>query len=155
MIRSNNFTSIGVFILIFFTNSCNELWGDHKLGNNFSLLEGDKIQDRVIVYCAPAEAETCTGGTFVVPTYKRHMISGNYAEYVDIAKSNKKYIIVKTVSNMNDEKYFYIIDKEFSLKNLNCDSINCDSIIQAHVIGPMDSVSFQSKRTAINLNLSF
>src|SRR5688572_26018091 len=84
--------------LILVTFSCRQMWGDNDLGDNFSLLEGDKIHDRVIVYCSARSAGACIAGTFIVPIYSRHMDSnGRYAEYVETAKANDKFIIARTL----------------------------------------------------------
>ena len=101
--------------ILFFITSCNcwkEMWGDHPLGNNLSLLEGDRKEDRIIVYCSGRDAGACHGGIFVVPTYARHMDrSGNYAEYVETVKSNEKWVIVKT--HRIEEGQLLVYQQEF------------------------------------------
>ena len=67
------------------------MWGDNNLGDNFSLLDGDKIEDRVIVYCSGRSAGGCVAGTPIVPVYSRHIDKdGHFAEYVETAKANDK-----------------------------------------------------------------
>ncbi|MGB3131997.1 MAG: hypothetical protein WBB26_10010 [Saprospiraceae bacterium] len=130
------------------------MWGDNDLGNNFSLLEGDTVEDRVIVYCSGRSAGACTGGTFIVPVYSRHMDStGQYAEYVETAKSNADYIVAKTLLVKDKTTNYWIINKDFSI--VNCDKINCDSLIQSHVIGPIDKDKFQKKTSELKINLNF
>ncbi len=146
---------IGVFTFIISAISCREFFGDHPLGNNFSLLDGDKKEDRIIVYCAGNEENECNGGIFVIPRYRDHMLNGKYAEYVETAKSNNDWIIAKSFQmNYRQEKY-WIINKNFNIKNLDCDKTNCDSIIQSHVIGPLNINEFQEKIKKFRIDLSF
>jgi hypothetical protein len=146
--------------LLIFTTSflfCNcgrYAWGDNDLGDNFSLLEGDRIEDRIIVYCNGRSGGACMAGTYIVPVYSRHMdSSGHYAEYVETAKSNRDFIIAKTLQVKDKRANYWIIDKGFSIDN--CDKINCDSIIQSHVFGPLDKIEFQLKASELKLNLKF
>jgi hypothetical protein len=130
------------------------MWGDNDLGDNFSLLEGDRMEDRLIVYCDGRSAGACTTGTPIVPVYSRHMDSaGRYAEYVETAKSNDNFIIAKTLQVMDKRANYWIIDKNFSIDN--CDKINCDSIIQSHVFGPLDKNEFQKKIAELKLIIKF
>lgn len=130
------------------------MWGDNDLGNNFSLLKGDRIEDRIIVYCTGRSARACVAGTFIVPIYSRHMDStGRYAEYVETAKSNDDFIIARTLHINDKKKNYWIISKNFSLDN--CDKINCDSIIQSNVIGPLDYSQFKTKQIELGINLQF
>ena len=70
--------------------SCNSLWGDHRLGKNISLLEGDRREDRVIVYCLHEEGN-CNSGIYLLPTYERHYDNGKYAEYIEEVRSNHQH----------------------------------------------------------------
>lgn len=125
---------------------------DNDLGNNFSLLEGDKTEDRIIVLCNGRSAGTCYTGTPVVPIYSRHMdSSGHYAEYVEIAKSNNDFIVAKTLQIKAKRVNYWIINKSFSIDN--CDKINCDSIIQLHVLGPFEHNEFQRKASELKIKL--
>jgi hypothetical protein len=66
-----------VFASVVFLPSCdswNTMWGDHSLGNNLSLLDGDKEQDRVIVFCLGRSAGACSGGIYVVPSYEHQLL---------------------------------------------------------------------------------
>src|SRR4030095_6232981 len=111
-----------IFISFLLCN-CRQMWGDNDLGDNFSLLEGDRTEDRVIVYCSGRSAGACTGGTFIVPSYSRHMdAAGHYAEYVKAAKSNDDFIIAKTNQIKNKKINYWIINKDFTIRN--CDNIN-------------------------------
>ena len=130
------------------------MWGDNDLGDNFSLLEGDKVQDRVIVYCSGRSSGACFGGTPIVPTYYGQFDeNGHYAEYVENAKSNNKFIIAQTLKLKYKEKNYWIISKDMKIEN--CEKINCDSIIQSHVLGPMDSSEFQTKISELHIDLKF
>lgn len=143
-----------LLIAIFSTISCRQMWGDNDLGDNFSLLEGDRIEDRIIVYCSGRSAGACIAGTFIVPIYSRHMDStGRYAEYVETAKSNDDFIIARTLHINDKKKNYWVISKNFSLDN--CDKMNCDSIIQSNVIGPLDYSQFKTKQIDLGINLQF
>jgi len=137
-----------ITIVIFF--SCNRLWGDHPLGNNFSLLKGDCKEDMVIVFCSKGRG-ICQGGIFVVPTYERHMLNGNYAEYVEDAEANKRWIVAKTFQIIERKQYYWIIDKD----NIDCEKNYCDSIIQSHVTGPLNLNDFKGKVRALNIDIEF
>jgi len=130
------------------------MWGDNDLGSNFSLLEGDRIEDRVIVYCTGRSDSVCYAGTFIVPIYSRHMDStGKYAEYAETAKSNDDFIIARTLHIKDKKQNYWIISKDFSLDN--CDKTNCESIIQSNVIGPLDYSHFKTKQIELGINLQF
>lgn len=145
------------FALVNSTISCREMWGDHPLGNNLSLLEGDTKEDRIIVYCTGRSGGACISGIPVVPTYKRHYDSSgqNYAEYVEEATSNKKWVIAKTFQIKEKKENYWIISKNFNIENLDCAKVNCDSILQSHVIGPLDSAGFENKKKILNISLDF
>ncbi len=137
-----------------FSNCGRQAWGDNDLGDNFSLLEGDRIEDRIIVYCSGRSGGACMAGTYIVPVYSRHMDSaGHYAEYVETAKSNEDFIVAKTLQVKDKTANYWIIDKGFSINN--CDKMNCDSLIQSHVIGPLDKNEFQKKTSELKLGLTF
>lgn len=130
------------------------MWGDNDLGDNFSLLEGDRTEDRVIVYCSGRSVGACIAGTFIVPSYLRHMdTNGHYAEYVETAKSNDDFIIAKTNQIKDKKANYWIINKDLEIAN--CDNIDCDSIIQSHVLGPLDQSEFQIKTSELKINLKF
>jgi hypothetical protein len=146
-------------VVSIFITSCNwwkEIWGDHPLGNNLSLLDGDKKEDRVIVYCSGKSAGTCDGGIFVVPTYERHFDgSGKYVEYVEMAQSNKEWVIVKTHRTKEKKDNYWFISKKFIIEDTDCTKFNCDSILQSHVMGPFDHSQFIEKRHSLKIELSF
>ncbi len=154
--QKNVFTGSCIFfILTFLIVSCNEMWGDHSLGNNFNLLEGDRTEDRLIVYCTGKSAGACKGGIPVIPTYARHYDDkGRYAEYVETAKSSGNWILAKSIQIKNKKENYWIISKNFDIENLNCDKINCDSIIQSHVTGPLSIIDFQKKIKELNMSIS-
>ena len=133
--------------------SCSGMLGDHSLGNNLSLLEGDRMEDKVIVYCSAKSVGVCKSGIYVVPTYERHYRDGNYAEYVEEAKSNGDWVIAKSVQIEDKKENYWIISKDFNLDN--CDKTNCDSIIQSNVIGPLDYSQFKTKQIELGINLQF
>ena len=130
------------------------MWGDHQLGNHLSLLEGDRKEDRIIVYCT--NGGTCYGGIPVVPTYNRQFDEkGRYAEYVQSAVSNKNWVIAETIQIKNNQKNYWIIKKAFDIEDADCKIINCDSIIQSYVTGPLSILEFQAETKKLNIDLSF
>lgn len=117
MVRHNSFS---IFIALIFSSCWQQIWGDNVLGDNFSLLEGDRIEDRLIVLCSGRSAGACYAGTPIVPIYSRHMDSnGHYAEYVETAKSNKDFIVAKTLQVKDKRENYWIINIGFSIDN--CD----------------------------------
>lgn len=142
----------------FLITSCNwwkEAWGDHSLGNNLSLLEGDKEEDRIIVFCSGESAGACQGGISVVPTYSKHMDRGKYAEYVETAKANEKWVIVKTHRIEEKKDNYWLINKNFNIENIDCDKVDCDSLLQTYVTGPLDYSRFIEKKDSLKIDLSF
>jgi len=137
---------------LFFTASCNE-WYNHPLGNNLSLWEGDTKEDRIIVYCEG----NCQGGIYVIPTYERHFDSSkqHYAEYVEEATSNKKWVIAKTLRIKEKQENYWIISKDFDMEQADCAKVKCDSFLQSHVTGPLSLTEFRNKVTALNIDLHF
>jgi putative component of membrane protein insertase Oxa1/YidC/SpoIIIJ protein YidD len=137
-------------LFVFFTTSCNE-WYNHPLGNHLSLWEGDTKEDRTIVYCEGG----CHAGIDVVPTYERRFDSSkqHYAEYVETATSNKKWVLVKTLQIKEKQENYWIISKDFSIENLDCSKSNCDSIIQSHVIGPLNYSNLQKEIRGLKIDL--
>jgi len=126
-----------------------------NLGNKFTLFEGDKLEDRVIVYCTGYSFLACKSGIYVVPTYEKHYDEkGNYTEYVSTAKSDDKWIIAKTVQVKDNKENYWIIEK-FSLDDIDCWNVNCDSIIQSHVIGALEFIEFCNKTKELGITLEF
>jgi hypothetical protein len=140
-----------IFTMFYFV-SCNE-WYNHPLGNHLSLWDGDTKEDRIIVYCEGR----CYGGIYVVPTYARHYDSSGqkYAEYVEEATSNKRWVIVKTYQIQEKKENYWLISKDFNIENLDCAKANCDSILQSHVTGPLSLSEFRSKLQTLNVDLDF
>lgn len=142
-----------LFVSLFLSSCGRQAWGDNDLGDNFSLLEGDRTEERVIVYCSGRSGGACMAGTFIVPSYSRHMDSGHYAEYVETAKSSDDFIIARTNQVKDKKVNYWIINKDFKIAN--CDIINCGSIIQSHVLGPLDQSEFQKKTSELKIDLTF
>jgi len=138
-----------------FISSCDwwsGIWGNHPLGSHLSLWDGDKKEDRAIVYCEG----NCHGGILVVPIYSRQFDEkGNYAEYVETVASNKKWIIVKTYQIREKKENYWIISKDFDITNLDCSKANCDSILQSYVTGPLNLTDFKIKLETLNIDLRF
>lgn len=141
-------------VILFVLYSCKT---NNNLGNNFYLLEGDRKEDRVIVFCSNKNGIGCDGGLYVVPSYKNHFDSkGNYSEYVLSAKSDKNWIIVETeMVNEKTERY-WLVNKHFYMDKNKCDQIDCNSLIQEHVLGPFTHVELLShlKEYKIMINQS-
>jgi len=147
--------NISIFMMVaalaFSLSSCNycKLFGDNKLGDNFSLLEGDKTEDNIIVYCIGNKNGCCVGGIPVIPSEEDSL-----TKYVLAAKSNNLWIIVKTMSKNNSEK-FWIINKNFSKKFEYDDGGKFYSLIQSNVLGPMNLSKFELKIDSLKINLHF
>jgi hypothetical protein len=150
---NNRFHYIVLLVSIFLIAFCSRISGEYSLGNNLSLWDNDKEEERVIVYCEG----NCNGGMYVVPTYQRHYDSTkqHYAEYVKEAKSNEQWAIAKTLQVQEKQEKYYIINKDFDILGLDCAKSNCDSILQSHVTGPLNLTEFENKRKALNIGLEF
>ncbi|GAB3433083.1 hypothetical protein [Niabella aquatica] len=149
-----------VIIVLFalFTTSCNwwsDIWGNHQLGSHLSLWEGDRKEDRVIAYCTSQSGGACVSGIYVVPSAERNMVNGKYAEYVEEATSNKKWVIAKTLQIKDNKENYYIISKDFNIEGADCAKANCDSILQSHVTGPLSLSEFENKKKALNIGMDF
>lgn len=134
--------------LAFLFSSCNfwcKLWGDVNLGDNFSLMLGDNHEDRLLIYCSGRSGGCCHAGTPVIPS--RNDMN---TKYVDDAVNNDKWIIVRAI-NFDNTKSYFIIDKEFSISDKESE----DSIIQAHVIGPMNPNDYSHKVDSLKIGLEF
>lgn len=137
-----------ISLFVFF--GCNS----EKLGGNLTIFEGDKLEDRVIVYCTGYSFGSCKAGIYVLPTYEKHYDEkGNYAEYVETANSNEKWIVAKTIRINENKENYWIISKDFSLENVDCNKVNCDSIIQSHVIGAFNYQEFTAMKKELGINL--
>lgn len=141
---------LALFTFMLFFCSCNlcSLFGSYNLGNQFVLLDGDKMEDRMIVYNTTKEG-CCHSGIPIIPSRL-----DTVTKYVHTALSNKEWIIARAITNEKQESY-WIVNKNFSVDVSNCEKINCDSIIQSHVIGPLDFKSFKKKIRELNIELSF
>ena len=142
-----------LYLILFLLGSCNAISGEYSLGNHLSLWDNDKNEERIIVYC---EGD-CNGGIYVVPTYERHYDSDkqHVAEYVEKATSNKKWVIAKTIRVKEKMEAYYIINKDFDITGVDCAKANCDSILQSHVIGPMNIIVFKKEKNRLNITLDF
>ncbi len=141
------------FFLVFcfvYLDSCNlcALFGAHDLGDNFVLLEGDHVSDRIIVFCTTPSG-CCDAGIPVIPS--RANTYGK--EYVVAANSDERWIVVRTQTLNSESESFWIVDKNFDLNLDDCGKINCDSIIQSHVLGPLDLNSLQERKKELGIGL--
>ncbi len=145
-------SKIACICFLFFASSCDGLF-QTRLGEHLSFWNGDKTEENIIVYC---EGD-CNGGIYVAPTYARHYDSTGryYAEYVEDVRSNKQWVIAKTLRIKENVEYYWIISKDLDLTNVNCSNVNCDSIIKQHVTGPLILDEFNGKLRTLNINLKF
>jgi hypothetical protein len=127
----------------------------HDLGNNLVLLEGDRKEDRVIVYCTNNKDKCCSGGLPIIPKVNSQFDRGANAEYVEFANSNLNWVIVKSIALNGEITHYWIIDKGFNIANVLCDSVNCDSILHSYVIGPLTKIAFEDTLKQKNIDLHF
>jgi hypothetical protein len=130
--------------------SCGVLWGAHDLGNKLTLLEGDKTEDRLIVYCTGYSGGACMAGTPVIPSRQ-----DSITLYVKDAESNKHWVIARSLRKQNRTEDYWIINKDFNIENLDCDQNDCDSIIQSHVKGPFRRAEFNAVKSQLGIHLGF
>lgn len=140
------------FILLFVLHlfGCNS----SNLGDSFFLLEGDRREDKIIVFCTGKSLE-CYSGIPVVPTYHRQFKNGKYAEYVEHAKSDSDWIIVQTTLVENGQKNYWIVNKKFKIDVENCELTNCESIIKSNVYGPFSYHKFIEQLRHLEVTLHF
>jgi hypothetical protein len=105
--------------------------GDRSLGNHLVLLAGETEKNQAIVYCA--SDESCADGIYLVPQAKG-------SEYVEDYKSNHDWILVRT--NKDNNKYFWIINKDFTLGDEDCRDADCGKYIKTYVNGPLNYEDF-------------
>ena len=145
--------------LIFGFASCDcGFFGSNDLGSNFALLEGDRVEDRVIVYCLAEKGDCCSGGTYIIPSYDEHYFpDGTYREYVASAKSDENWVAVKTQHQNGDIRY-WLLDKtlDFDLKAYSSDESSPDylnKLIKLKIIGPLIEDEFRKKLYDLNIKL--
>jgi len=107
------------------------MMGDRSVGNHLVLLAGNSEKDQAIVYCA--SDESCENGIYLVPSSKG-------SEYVEDYKTNHDWIIARTVKD--NKKYFWLINKDFSLGDEDCKNKDCGQYIRTFVTGPLNYEDF-------------
>ena len=100
------------------------------------------------MYCTTKNG-CCHSGLPIVPGRKDTIIS-----YVEEAKSDKNWVIVKAV-NKDQTKSYWFLNKNFKLDLNACTNVNCDSIIHSNTIGPLSIELFKNKVHELNINLGF
>lgn len=142
--------------------SCHcDYYGSQDLGKNFTLLKGDRLEDNVIIYCSGDKRGCCTGGIYVIPTYEEHYdIDGKYNEYVEEAKSNEKWIVVRTIQKSNKVRY-WLINKDFEVEDKYKDTPlskkvgeELITLIQSQITGPLNASEYSMKIKELKINLS-
>ena len=139
-------------ILPLLFNSCNnrKSWGDNNLGGEFTLLEGDKINDREIIYCIGREnpEDCCTSGIPIIPSREDKSV-----DYIELAKFNNRWIVAKSIGFDKAENY-WCIDKDFDTTWEYDDGGVFYKRIQNHVYGPFDKATFDKELKEKNINLT-
>ncbi|KZS39459.1 hypothetical protein AWE51_13060 [Aquimarina aggregata] len=139
-----------------FLSSCNLCgsFGANELGKNLVLLEGDHLEDRIIVLCSKKETERkcCTGGSYIIPlSYEEKK-----GQYVDVAEFDENWIIAKTIKySENNKEEYWIIDKNINLEEIDCYDVDCESIVKSKIIGPLELEEFNAKLKDFNIDLNF
>ena len=113
-------TAIALFVLYLL------FWPDdssYDLGNNIYMMEWDG-GGRLIVLCSHVEGKKCYGGSYLIPTYENSVDSnGEFAEYVVTAKSDEKWVIVKTDNFQSKQHKYYIINKDYDPNEMTTEEI--------------------------------
>jgi hypothetical protein len=152
MMKKNVLKILMILFVIPGCSSCdhiNNALSTNELGNNLALMEGEKTKDRIIVYCTGRSAGYCYAGQPVIPSGRDTTTS-----YIEEAVANEKWVIASAFSKDKSRSY-WIINKDFKINANECDTVNCDSIIQSHVIGPLQLTDFNKKRKSLKINLNF
>lgn len=143
-----------IFLSVYlFFSSCTNCsnWGDTNLGGEFTLFDGDKIEDRLIIYCTGRDKvnNCCIGGKQIIPPRENKLVN-----YVDLAKFNQRWIIAKSISYDEKISYWYI-DKDFDINWEYDDGGVFYSRIQNNVYGPFEKASFIKVLKDKNIELTF
>lgn len=115
----------------------------NNLGGGIYLLEGDRIEDRIIVKCTGKSFSDCIAGEYLIPrSYYDHFDSnGHYLQYVKDVKSGKSYINATSILIKTNEKKYWVIIKNSKPSN--------------EIIGPLDYDMFKAELKKNNIKLSF
>lgn len=145
-----------IFLLpVLFLSSCSYFISGN-LGNNLYLMEGDSETDRIVVLCANKDIFGCYSGACIVPPNKLKLNKQGqfnekyYSEYVKTVKSNKKYVLVKTYSDIIKKNNYWLIDKSFNENNTQA-----ETIISFYLTGQLDSIQFYRLIQEKNIDLKF
>src|SRR5690606_36496807 len=103
-----------------------------------------------LVYCSRYDIGGCIAGIYILPTS-----DNKYSMYVKTAKSNDKWVIAKTIQIKDNKENYWIISKDFSLENVDCNNVSCDSIIQSHVTGALNYQEFTARKKELGIPLKF
>lgn len=133
-------------------SSCSD---SSDLGNNLFLLEGDKKEDRVIVYCTGKDFSGCYSGSYMIPTYNEHMKNGSYNEYVELVHFDKNWIIVRSVQMEPSSRNYWIVNKNFGFDWSKCDEFDCIEAIRSKIIGPLNYTDYRVKKDSLDIELEF
>lgn len=128
---------ISGIILIGSCTNCKE-WGDNNLGGEFTLLEGDKINDRIIIYCIGREKpdDCCTGGIPIIPSREDKRV-----DYIESAKYDNRWVIAKGI-HFDKTISYWILNKDFDTSWEYDDGGIFYNRIQSNVYGPFDELAF-------------
>ncbi|CAL2055087.1 hypothetical protein [Tenacibaculum sp. 190524A05c] len=138
-----------ILILLTLFVSCEEFEGSYNLGSNVFLIEGDKSEDRIIVYCTK-KTKFCSSGNYIIPiSYDNQFHNGKYEEYVKRAISNNNWIIVETYKISTKQKRFWIID----IRNL--DKTSAYDQIKSSVFGSYTYKEFMEEKLSRGVELNF
>lgn len=141
--------SFAFFTVLFVLASCCGFFGDNDLGNNFSLLDGDRVEDRTIVYCTGKSGGCCNSGIPVIPSK-----TDSLTNYVLSAASDRNWIIAKSKSKGSTHG-FWIINKDFKAEFEYDDGGKLYETIQAHVVGPLNELEFKKQCEKKHITLKF
>jgi hypothetical protein len=127
-----------ILIISLLLHSCCPFIKEDDLGNNFRLSEYDNV-DRRILY----SKQSCSGsGIEIVP-----MTVTAYA-------NDDKWIIAKSRKERSAARYqYWIINKDFEV-DMTKDIDGAIRIIESHVAGPLDQVSFIQRLRVSKITLT-
>ena len=116
-----------IICLVTFLYAAEWIWpefnGSYNLGNNIYMLEWDG-GGRIIVSGTNISGKTCYGGENLIPTYENSVDSnGHFTEYVVDAKSDERWVIVKTDNYQSKQRKYYIINKDYDPNEMTAQDI--------------------------------
>lgn len=125
----------------------------NNLGNNFYIMEGDRMEDKVMVYCTGNDYTGCYAGIYIVPCHEMHYDSiGLHNSYVIGAAINDDFIAIETYQKSTSDTSYWVVDKSLKFILDTC-SFECEKLIANYRRGPFERTKFIAYLTEQEIRL--